>query len=112
MAAIMTIREEASGLILHVYEKRKLWAVALNLLVGPVVVYFFVRTAFSPKSETSVETGVFVGVLVAVAMVSSLASNIRGTDVTLHINNLDFVSTHGPFSVWLSAVDCLQSRYS
>ena len=92
MPAILEIRENFSGLTMHVHENRRYPHIVLSLLAGAIAMYLFLRAGSGSRLAT-----VFVGALVAVAVLGNAISLFRGTDVTLDVGNLDFRSSgHAP----------------
>ena len=92
MSPKFEIQELPDEVIIRIAEPRQLKRVFLALFVGGITVYFFGRF----MSGSRVLQITVVG-LCAFSMIRELISSLRGTQVELRVNKLDFVSSgHAP----------------
>ena len=99
MPATLDIRETPKGLTFHVSEGRRLLRILLMLVFASVFGYMLYRS----NDSTIMRIG--FGSFAAITIIRDIIGHIRGTDVTLKVNNLDLISTghapdgYGPCSV-------------
>ena len=92
MPATLTIREVPDGLSIRVTEPHRQWDTLLYLLgvIGMAMFFYFAK--FGSRLLQ-----LFLLGIITVAVIKDIISRLRGTDVELHITNLDFISTgHAP----------------
>jgi hypothetical protein len=87
--ATLTIREVTDGLAIRVTELRRQWHVLLSIVGGGAGVTVFFYFA---KFESRLVQLFLLGII-TVSVIKNIISLVRGTDVELHITNLDFIST-------------------
>lgn len=91
MSATLEIRESPDGLAIRVSEPRNVGGVLLTLLGGSFFLYILLHS-----SESKDRLLVFAGLAVLLLAIDIFA-RLRGTNVQLHVSNLDFISTgHAP----------------
>ena len=92
MAATLEIREFPQGLTIRVRASHRVGRVFLSVLVGSVAACFFLYFANGSRLFQMV-----VGGLCALYVGWAVVSELRGTDVELRVDNLDFSSLgHAP----------------
>ncbi len=88
----MEIRELPRGLFVWVKEPRRMSCILFGLAAGGGALYVFLRISAIPRAFAGL-----IGVMIAVSMVREAVSALRGTDVELHVNKLNLVSSgHAP----------------
>src|SRR5271156_2268666 len=85
MSANLEIRELSDELVVRVTEPRSIQSILLNVSAGAVVAFILFQ-AFSGSTRI-VSAGV-IGVILGIQIFSA----VRGADVELRVNHLDFVS--------------------
>jgi hypothetical protein len=86
--ATLTVREVPDGLSIRVIEPRRPWHILLYLAGGIGSAMLFYYAKFGSRLLQ-----LFLLGLVAVSLIKDIISLLRGTNVELHIANLDFIST-------------------
>jgi hypothetical protein len=88
VAAVLDIREVSDGLLIRVVEPRNIKRIILTIVVGIISTLFFLLATGGSRPLLFL-----LGAFLIFSLIKDLIQAIRGTDVQLHITNLDFVST-------------------